>query len=156
MSAKSHFLNKLQALQVTPQPFTSKTEADIAAFRQRIGQLHQSTEAWLSDTDIKTEAFSVSVTDLLVGNRPFDAPGMLLRYGERAMKFTPLFLYGHGVTGCVEVSLCAEGKVTPLHRLFMRTGSDSGWRVIPAGALSGPERAFDEETFFTLIASLLP
>jgi len=46
--------------------------------------------------------------------------------------------------------------MTPLHRLFMRTGSDSGWRVMPAGALSGPERAFDEEAFFTIIASLLP
>ncbi|MDU1573735.1 MAG: hypothetical protein E6868_10850 [Pantoea sp.] len=156
MSAKAHFLNKLHALQATPQPFTSKTEADIAAFRQRIGQLHESTETWLSGTEIKTEVVSVSVTDLLVGNRSFDAPGMLLRYGERTMKFTPLFLYGHGVTGCVEVSLCAEEKVTPLHRLFMRTGSDSGWRVMPAGALSGPERAFDEEAFFTIIASLLP
>jgi len=156
MSAKTDFLNKLQALNAAPQPFASKTEADIAAFRQRIGQLHQSTEAWLSDTDIKIEVISVSVTDLLVGNHPFDAPGMLLRYGERTMKFTPLFLYGHGVTGCVEVSLCAEGKETPLHRLFMRTGSEPGWRVMAAGALSGPERAFNEEAFFTLIASLLP
>lgn len=156
MSAKSHFLKKLQALRAAPQPFASKTQADIAAFRQRIHQLHEATEAWLNATDINTEAISVAVTDLLAGSGAFDAPGILLRYGERAMQFTPLFLYGHGVTGCVEVSLRAQGKVTPLGRLFMRTGTQDGWRLRPADVRAGPECAFDEEAFFTLIGNLLP
>jgi len=156
MSAKSHFLNKLQALKATPQPFARKTEADIAAFRQRISQLHETTEAWLHETDIETEAVSVRVTDLLVGDHAFELPGIQLRYGERVMKFTPLFLYGHGITGCVEVSLCADGKVTPQHRLLMRKGCHDSWRVIRAGTHSGPEHALDEEAFFTLIESLLP
>lgn len=66
MSVKSQFLKKLQARQSAPVSFTSKTQADIAEFRLRITQLQEQMDAWLVDTGLNVESFTVSVTDLLV------------------------------------------------------------------------------------------
>ena len=68
----------------------------------------------------------------------------------------PVFLYGQGVTGCVEVTLHAEGCVRSLGRLFMRAGHLSDWTFLPAGTLLRSEQPFDENTFFGLILALLP
>jgi len=156
MSVKSQFLKKLQARQPAPISFTSKTQADIAEFRLRITQLQEQMDAWLVDTGLNVEAFTVSVTDLLVEGGAFDIAGIVLRYDDRAVKFVPVFLYGQGVTGCVEATFHNGAHVTPLGRLFMRSGTVSDWTFTPPGALSRPGQGFDESTFFGLILSLLP
>ncbi|GAB2947046.1 hypothetical protein [Hafnia psychrotolerans] len=156
MSAKTHFLKKLQALQSSCPTFDSKTEADIAAFRQRLTQLHTRMDAWLKETGICIEGTSVSLIDLLVGQRAFEVLGIILCYENRTITFTPLFLYGQGVTGCVEVNLCAEGSMTPICRLFMRAGRRTEWCCTRASLLSGPVHEFDEEAFFATLEGLLP
>ena len=75
MSVKSQFLKKLQARQPVPVAFTSKTQADIAAFRQRMAQLQEQMDAWLTGTGLNVESFTASVTDLLVEGGAFDIPG---------------------------------------------------------------------------------
>lgn len=108
------------------------------------------------DTGLNVETFTVAVTDLLVEDRTFEIAAITLRYDDRSVKFTPVFLYGQGVTGCVEVTLHAEGSVTSVGRLFMRAGHFSDWSFTPPGALSRPGQSFDESTFFSLILALLP
>jgi phage baseplate assembly protein W len=46
---------KLQARQPVPVSFTSKTQADIAAFRQRMAQLQEQMDAWLTGTGLNME-----------------------------------------------------------------------------------------------------
>jgi len=155
MSAKLHFLKKLQAQQASARDVNSKSEADIAAFRSGMAQLQENIAGWLTDTGIVPESSPSRVSDSLATGGVFEISGIMLRHEKRAITFTPLFLYGHGVTGCVEVSLYADGKATPLSRLFMRAGKDSSWRCTRAGSLSLPERAFDEEAFFGMLDGLL-
>ncbi|MNG62909.1 hypothetical protein D3C79_211200 [compost metagenome] len=156
MTARKHFLKKLQAQQSSGHSFTSRSQADIAAFRQGMAQLQENMVGWLADTGLQPENSRVSLSDLLVEAGAFDVPGITLRYENRTIKFTPLFLYGHGVTGCVEVGLYAEGKVAPLGRLFMRAGHNTHWTCARPETLSRPEHAFDEDAFFGMLESLLP
>ncbi|EAN5887715.1 hypothetical protein ABS953_003137 [Salmonella enterica] len=156
MSVKSQFLEKLQTRQSAPASSVSKTQADIAEFRLRITQLQEQMDAWLVDTGLNVEAFAVSVTDLLVEGGAFDISGIVLCVDERAVKFVPVFLYGQGVTGCMEVTFHDGGNVTSLGRLFMRSGTANNWTFTPPGTLSRPGQCFDESTFFSLILSLLP
>ncbi|RWR02188.1 hypothetical protein ED28_11190 [[Pantoea] beijingensis] len=156
MSAKARFLKKIQALQPASCSFERKSQADIAAFRLRMSELQECIAQWLTDTGIETETSTVSLTDLLVDNQAFDLPALRLYYDKKAIKFTPLYLYGQGVTGCVEVSLCVERKQTPLYRLFMRAGSHNDWCCRPAETPAGPVTVFDEEMFFSMIESVLP
>ncbi|WPM85069.1 hypothetical protein QNH14_00835 [Apirhabdus apintestini] len=156
MSVKSQFLKKLQARQSAPVSFASKSQADIAEFRLRITQLQEQMDAWLVDTGLNVEAFMASVTDLLVEGGAFDISGIVLCVDERAVKFVPVFLYGQGVTGCMEVTFHDGGNVTSLGRLFMRSGTANNWTFTPPGTLSRPGQCFDESTFFSLILSLLP
>lgn len=156
MTAKARFMNKLQAQQPRPRGFENKGQADIAEFRLRMSQLYEQIETWLTDTGIQTESRVVSLIELLIGGRAFQVPGILLRYQNRTITFTPVFLYGQGVTGCVEVSLCADGHTTPLCRLFMRAGKDVDWTVGEADAATGRRAPFGEEAFFSTIEPLLP
>ncbi|MGV2878741.1 hypothetical protein D9O29_13740 [Pantoea vagans] len=155
MSVKSQFLKKLQAIPPAPVSFTSKTQADIAEFRHRITQLQEQMDAWLTGTGLNVETFPVSVTDLLVEGEAFGIAGIVLRYRDRCVKFTPVFLYGHGVTGCVETTFHDEQRVTSLGRLFMRSGSVSEWASTPPGVLYHDGKIFDENVFFELIITLL-
>ncbi|MGC0878332.1 hypothetical protein WKG84_12580 [Pantoea agglomerans] len=156
MSLKSQFLKKLQARKPAPILFTSKSQADIAEFRLRMMQLQEQMDAWLVGTGLNVETLSTSVTDLLVEGGAFEIDGIVLRYENRSVKFIPVFLYGRGVTGCVEVTLYAEGSVTSVGRLFMRADHFSDWSFTPPDALSRPGQSFDENTFFSLILALLP
>lgn len=155
MSVKSQFLKKLQASQSDPISFTSNTQADIAEFRQRITQLQEQMDAWLTDTGLNVETFTVSVTDLPVEGGAFEIAGIVLRYRDRCIKFMPVFLYGHGVTGCVETTFHNGSRVTSLGRLFMRSGSVSEWTFTPPATLSRDRKIFDENAFFELIIALL-
>ena len=156
MSVKSRFLEKLQTRLSAPVSFASKTQADIAEFRLRITQLQEQMDAWLECAGLNVELFTTSVTDLLVEGGFFDIAGIVLCVDDRAVKFMPVFLYGQGVTGCMEVTFHDGGKVTSLGRLFMRSGSVNDWIFTPQGALSCPRQDFDESAFFGLILSLLP
>ena len=156
MSVKSQFLKKLQAQQPSPVPAVSKSQADIAEFRMRMAQLQDQMDAWLSDTGLNAEPLTVYVPDLLVEGGAFDIPGIVLHYDDRSVTFTPVFLYGQGVTGCVEAAFHTKGSISSLGRLFMRSGTVSDWTFSPPGALSRPGQDFDESAFFGLILSLLP
>lgn len=156
MSAKSQFLNKQQARQPAPVPAVSKSQTDIAEFCLRMGQLQEQMDTWLEATGLKVETLTISVADLLVEGGAFEIDGIVLRYENRSVKFMPVFLYGQGVTGCVEVTFHTGGYVTPLGRLFMRSGTVNDWTFTPAGALPRPGQGFDESTFFGLILVLLP
>ena len=74
MSVKLQFLKKLQARQPAPVPAISKSEADIAEFRQRMAQLQEQMDAWLTDTGLNVEPLTVSVPDLLVEGGAFEIP----------------------------------------------------------------------------------
>ncbi|MGK3212743.1 hypothetical protein [Enterobacter kobei] len=156
MSVKSQFLEKLQARRSAPASSVSKTQADIAEFRLRITQLQKQMDTWLVYTGLSVEAFTASVTDLLVEGGAFDISGIVLRVDDRAVKFTPIFLYGQGVTGCVEATFHNGENVSSLGRVFMRSGIVSDWTFTPPGALSRLAQGFDENTFFGLIIALLP
>ncbi|MHA4830501.1 hypothetical protein D3C81_151090 [compost metagenome] len=156
MSAKARFLQKLQDQQPRTVAFDTKAEADIAAFRQRISLLHESMDEWLAGTEIRTEATATSLIEFLIGGSAFSVPGINLHYAQRSIRFTPIFLYGQGVTGCIEVCLTADGKISPLYRLFMRSGGRDDWTWSPVRTLNAKQVRFDEEAFFTLIVSLLP
>lgn len=151
MSVKSQFLKKLQASQPV-----SKTQADIAEFRLRMRQLQEQMDTWLEGTGLSVEAYSTFVTDLLVDSGTFEIAGIVLRYHDRSVKFMPVFLYGQGVTGCVETTFHDGRRVTSLGRLFMRSGSVSDWILTPPGVLSRDGKIFDESAFFGLIIALLP
>ncbi len=92
MSAKSQFLNKLQARQPVSVPVTTKSQADIAGFRLGMTQLQEQMDAWLEGTRLNVETLSVSVTDLLVEGGAFEIAGIILRYEDRCVKFMPVFL----------------------------------------------------------------
>lgn len=154
MSVKSQFLKKLQDRK--PAPFATKSQADIAEFHQKMTLLQEQMDGWLEGTGLHVDTFTVSVTDLLVEGGAFDIPGIVLSVDSRTVKFKPVFLYGHGVTGCVEVTLQAEGAVTPVGRLFMRAGHVSDWTFTPADRVPGTRQPFDESVFFSLILALLP
>lgn len=156
MSVKSQFLDKLQARQSAPASSVSKSQADIAEFCLRMTQLKEQMDVWLEGTGLNVEAYSTSVTDLLVENGTFEITALVLRIDDRSVKFVPAFLYGQGVTGCVEVTFHNGGLVTPLGRLFMRSGTVNNWTFVPPGALSPSGQGFDESTFFGLILALLP
>ena len=156
MSVKTQFLNKLKNQQSPSRSFNNKSQTDIAEFRMRMQQLQDAMESWLMDTGIDPESSTVPLTDLLVESGTFTLPGIILRYQNRSIIFTPLYLYGQGVKGCVEVSLIMAGKTTALSRLFMQAGKTTGWTCTQPGSLSRPERAFDEEAFFGMIDGLLP
>lgn len=154
MSAKSRFMNKLQDQKARDSD--NRAEADIAAFRLRINQLQETMETWLAGTEIRITTFSTSLVEFLIGGGTFAVPGIELRYQQRSLRFTPIFLYGQGVTGCVEVSLCLAGANQPLYRLFMRKGSLDAWSWLPVRRLSRQSSLFDEEAFFTMLEPLLP
>ncbi|ELN2578847.1 hypothetical protein RY966_004635 [Enterobacter kobei] len=156
MSLKSQFLKQLQARQPAPVTSASRSQADIAEFHLRMTLLQEQMNAWLDGTGLNVERFSVSVRDLLAEVGAFDIDGIVLRVDDRAVKFTPVFLYGQSVTGCVDVILHAEGEITSVGRLFMRSGMVNNWTFIPPGVLSRPGQGFDESTFFGLILALLP
>ncbi|PXK81761.1 hypothetical protein [Klebsiella variicola] len=156
MPVKSQFLEKLQARRSAPASSVSKTQADITEFRLRMTQLQEQMDAWLEGTGLNVETVSTSVTDLLVEGRVFDISALVLRIDDRSVKFVPAFLYGQGVTGCVEATFHDGGLMTPLGRLFMRSGTVKNWTFIPPGALSPSGQGFDESTFFGLILALLP
>lgn len=156
MSVKSQFLEKLQTRQPAPASSVSKSQADIAEFCQRMVQLQEQMDACLEGTGLNVETFTVSVTDLLVENGTFEITALVLRIDDRSVKFVPAFLYGQGVTGCVEATFHNGGLVTPLGRLFMRSGTVNNWIFVPPGALSPSGQGFDESTFFGLILALLP
>lgn len=155
MSVKSQFLEKLQARQPAPASSLSKTQADIAEFRLRITQLQEKMDAWLEGTGLNLETVSTSVTDLLVEGGAFDIAALALRIDDRSVKFVPAFLYGQGVTGCVEVTFHAEGCVMSLGRLFMRAGHFSDWTFTQPEKLLRTVQQFNENTFFGLILALL-
>ncbi|WP_435952679.1 hypothetical protein [Dryocola sp. BD626] len=156
MSAKERFFKKLQEKQPQAGVYACKSEADIAAFRLRMSELLGQIEEWLAGTDIRVESTSVSVVELLVGGKAFTVTGIALRYENRKVTFTPVFLYGQGVTGCVEVSLHASGSLTSVCRLFMRTSESSEWTWRPSGHSTLPGGVFCEEAFYNMISGLLP
>lgn len=156
MSAKARFLKKLQDQQPRSRSFDTKSQADIDEFRQRMHQLQEMMESWLAETGIEVEAQPVSVVDSFAGSSAFSLSCIVLCYEKRLVKFTPVFLYGQGVTGGVEVTLCCEGKITPLYRLFMRSSGDVGWSYSKYGDVAAPRAAFSEDAFFEMIGCLLP
>lgn len=156
MSVKSRFLEKLQTRQPAPASPASKSQIDIAEFCQRVAQLQKQMDAWLEGTGLNVETLTTSVTDLLVEGGAFEVTGITVYVDDRSVKFTPVFLYGKGVTGCVEVTLHAEGCVMSLGRLFMRAGYFSDWTFTPPEMLRHTVQPFDENTFFSLILALLP
>lgn len=156
MPAKSQFLEKIQARQPTPTSSVGKCQADIAKFRLRVAQLQEQMDAWLEGTGLNVETFTVSVTDLLVENGTFEITALVLRIDDRSVKFVPAFLYGKGVTGCVEATFHDGRHTTSLGRLFMRSGTVNNWTFVPPGALSPSGQGFDESTFFGLILAILP
>lgn len=156
MSVKSQFLEKLQTRQSAPASSVSKTQADIAEFRLRMALLQEQMDAWLEGTGLNVETVSTSVTDLLVEGGAFEISGIVLHYDDRSVTFTPVFLYGQGVTGCVEAAFHNKGNMSSLGRLFMRSGTVNNWTFVPSGALSPSGQGFDESTFFGLILALLP
>lgn len=156
MSVKSQFLEKLQTRQSAPASSVSKSQADIAEFCQRMAQLQEQMDAWLVGAGLNVGTVSTSVTDLLVEGGTFEIDALVLRIDDRSVKFMPVFLYGQGVTGCVEVTFHNGAHVTPLGRLFMRSSTVNNWTFVPPGALSPSGLGFDESTFFGLILALLP
>jgi len=64
-----------------------------------------------------------------------------------------VILYGQGVIGCVEVSLCVAGGKDLLCRLYMRSSEHDGWNWSPAEG--GDRKVFDEEAFFRMTGGLL-
>lgn len=155
MSAKARFMKKLQQ-QTRSRAYDSKSQADIAEFCERMGKLQETMENWLTDTGISVEAVSVSLVEFLIGGNTFSVPGIHLRYENRVVKFTPIFLYGQGGVGCVEVTLCMQGQIASLYRLFMRSSNDVSWTWSVSGNRAAPRVAFNEDAFFEMIGALLP
>ena len=89
-------------------------------------QLQQQMDEWLTGTGLNVSTVSASVSDLLVEGGAFEISGIVLRYDSRAVKFMPIFLYGQGVAGCVEVTFCSGENVISQGRLFMRVGEVTG------------------------------
>lgn len=156
MSAKARFLNKLQQQQLSRHGFANRGQADIAEFCQRMNALMKQMEEWLVQTGIRIESHAISLSECLIGGEVFSVSEIGLHYQNRIITFTPVFLYAQGVTGGVDVTLCADGKMVPLRRLFMRSaGNVKTWTSIPAGKPASVRTAFTEETFFETIECLL-
>lgn len=156
MSVKSQFLKKLQDRQPVPASLGSKSQADIAEFRLRVEQLQTQMDEWLTGTGLNVKPLTVSVLDLLVEGGAFEISGIVLHYDSRAVKFMPIFLYGQGIAGCVEVTFCSGDKVISQGRLFMRVGNVNGWFFTPPDTSSRSGQLFDEGIFYGLILALLP
>lgn len=156
MSAKARFLKKLQDQQPQPRSFDSKSEADIAEFGMQMTKLQETMEGWLTGTGIQIENEAVSVLDLFAGGRSFSVPGLVLGYENQTIKFTPVFLYGQGVTGGVDVTLFCDGRNTALYRLFMRSSDDVSWSYSVYGGVASHRKAFNEDVFFEMVGHLLP
>lgn len=156
MSAKTRFLQKLQDKQPRTDTYASKGQADLATFCQRLDVLQENTETWLAETGITLITRHCTLTEMLISNRAFTVPCFELHYENRVVKFTPVFLYGQGVTGCVDVTLAAGEPASVLCRLFMRSVESQNWTYTAARKPDGQRMTFDEEAFFTVIAPLLP
>lgn len=154
MSAKMQFMKKLRSYRPAPPVSGSKSEKDIAAFCESMSLLQEKTERWLEGTGIETETFSATVTDLLVDRKTFNVPAFRLRFHDKTLTFLPVYLYGQGTTGCVEVS--GALSPAPLCRLFMRAGHYREWTCSRAGTEADAMRLFDEEAFFDIAGMLLP
>lgn len=96
------------------------------------------------------------IRDGLAAGGVFDIAALVLRIDDRSVKFVPSFLYGQGVTGCVGAAFHNVEQMTPLARLFMRSGTVNNRSFTPPGALSRRGQSFGESTFFNLIFALLP
>ncbi|SUI81574.1 Uncharacterised protein [Serratia quinivorans] len=155
MSAKARFLQKLQDKHSCTGPYASKDQADLVAFCQCLGPLQENIETWLAETGITRINNHCALTEMLISNSAFTVPCFELHYENRG-EFTPVFLYGQGVTGCVDVTLVASQQTSALCRLFMRSAESQNWTYTPARKPGGQRVAFDEEAFFTVIAPLLP
>ncbi|WP_346806158.1 hypothetical protein MX657_16130 [Enterobacter chuandaensis] len=156
MSIKSQFMKKLQARQSAPALPCSKSQRDIAEFRLRMEQLQTQMDEWLTGTGLNVEPLTASVPDLLVEGGAFEITGIVLRYDSRAVKFMPVFLFGQGVAGCVEVTFCSGENVISQGRLFMRVGGVNNWTYTPPDTSPQSGQLFDEGIFFGLILALLP
>ena len=155
MSAKEQFLKKLQSKQVPEGCFKNQAQADIAEFREAMVQLQDNIGEWLEDTGIEIRGFTVSLNELLISEGAFVLTGMVLCYGDRIIKFTPAFLYGQSVTGCVDVTLYHEGNPQLIYRLFMRSSDGPFWTYSIHEGQAGHRHPFDEEVFFLMIGNLL-
>lgn len=156
MSAKAQFLKKLQASQARSIQPESRGQADMAEFRQRMIQLQETIEGWLEQTGIRVESTEVPLVELLLGAGAFRISGIRIHYQERLVTFTPSFLYGQGVTGCVDITLYAQGDRRSLGRLFMRSCDAPDWTYMPSVSPGSRRVAFCEPVFFELLDSLLP
>ncbi|WP_330985508.1 MULTISPECIES: hypothetical protein [Enterobacterales] len=155
MTAKAQFLKKLQEQKSRKGASTGSNQADITEFRQRIGELQENMEAWLAGTGIGIESTAVSLIEYLIGGKAFNVPGILLRYENKTVEFTPVFLYGQGVTGCMEVIFCADRNSTSAYRLFMRSSENTRWTWGPTGPGWMPRCEFNEDVFFDMVSRLL-
>ncbi|WP_312628999.1 hypothetical protein [Scandinavium sp.] len=155
MSAKEQFLKKLQSMQAPAGCFKNQAQADIAEFRQSMVQLQDNIGEWLEGTGIEIRSFTVSLNELLISEGAFTLTGVALCYGNRIIKFTPAFLYGQSVTGCVDVTLYHGVKPQLIYRLFMRSSDGPFWTYSIHEGQAGHRRPFDEETFFSMIGCLL-
>ena len=68
MSAKERFLKKLQDSHPHSGSFDNKGQADIAEFRQRMSELQENMQEWLTDTGIRVESTSVSLRTAASGS----------------------------------------------------------------------------------------
>ncbi|HAV1831861.1 TPA: hypothetical protein JG914_004721 [Enterobacter hormaechei subsp. steigerwaltii] len=155
MSAKELFLKKLQLKQAPAGCFKNQAQADIAEFRQAMVQLQEDISRWLEGTGIEIRSFTVSLNELLISEGTFALTGVALCYGDRTIKFTPAFLYGQSVTGCVDVTLYHGVSPHLIYRLFMRSSDGPFWTYSIHEGQAGHRRPFDEEAFFSMIGSLL-
>lgn len=156
MSAKARFLQKLQDAQPQACTYATKGLADMAEFRLRLGELRKNIETWLAGTGIHIVDIQCTLTEMLISNVAFPIPSFALHYESRVVKFTPVFLYGQGVTGCVEVTLVVGGKSTALCRLFMCSAERSDWTYAFINKSAGQRSAFGEDAFFAVLDALLP
>ncbi|QGX92477.1 hypothetical protein EFZ10_13075 [Tatumella sp. TA1] len=156
MSAKARFLQKLQDARPQASSYATKGLADMAEFRQRLGELREKIETWLAGTGIHIADVQCTLTEILISNAAFPLPCFALHYENRVVKFTPVFLYGQGVTGCVEVTLVVGGQSSALCRLLMRSAENIEWTYTSVGKPAGQRTVFDEDAFFTVIGGLLP
>lgn len=156
MSAKARFLQKLQDVQPSANNYATKGLADMAEFRQRLGELRENIETWLAGTGIHIADVQCTLTEILISSAAFPISGFALHYENRIVKFTPVFLYGQGVTGCVEVTLVVGGQFSALCRLFMRSAESAEWTYTSACKPASQRAVFDEDAFFAMVDALLP
>ncbi|EPY5345298.1 hypothetical protein ACXDSS_004474 [Klebsiella quasipneumoniae] len=156
MSAKARFLQKLQDAQPGAKNYATKGLADMAEFRQRLGELRENIETWLAGTGIHIADAQCTLTEILISSAAFPISGFALHYENRIVKFTPVFLYGQGVTGCVEVTLVIGGQSSALCRLFMRSAESAEWTYASVCKPAGLRVLFGEDAFFEVIAPVLP